>query len=129
MKEVIKLSCKFKNDGEVSSKALIDSCRRGLLDVVKWLVRHTTADINYINSEGWLNTPLITACYNDHLDIVKYLVETCHADVNLPDNLGDTSLTWVCRFGNLSVSMYLLTEVSDLDVNIANKRGNTSCVV
>ena len=122
LEEVIKLSSKFSNDVEVLSVALIRSCYYGRLDVVKWLGGHTAADVNYNKIEFW--TPLTAACYNDHLDIVKYLVETCHADVNLPDRYGNTSLTRACRYVSMSVSMYLLCEVSDLDVNIANSYGN-----
>ena len=123
LEEVIKLSSKFSNDVEVLSEALIWSCRWGHLDVVKWL-RHTEADVNYNKYKGW--TPLTAACVKDHLDIVKYLVETCHADVNLPDSEGYTSLTWACHNVSMSMSMYLLCEVSDLDVNIADSYGNTA---
>ena len=53
-------------------------------------------------------------------------METCYADVNFPDIRGNTSLTWACDNVNMSVSMYLLCEVSDLDVNIADRYdGNT----
>ena len=125
LEEVIKLSSKFSNDVEVLSEALIWSCFNGHLDVVKWLGGHTAADVNY-NKGVFLGTPLTAACAKDHLDIVKYLVETCHADVNLPDSGGYTSLTKACRYVSMSVSMYLLCEVSDLNVNIANSDGNTA---
>ena len=123
LEEVIKLSSKFSDDVKVLSEALMWSCRWGHLDVMKWLREHTEADVNY-NKE--MLTPLTAACYNDHLDIVKYLVETCHADVNLPDSDGYTSLTKACLCVNMSVSMYLLCEVSDLNVNIAYSDGNTA---
>ena len=139
LKEVIKLSSKFSNDVEVLSRALIDSCYNGHLDVVKWLVEHsvkghldvakwlgghTAADVNY-NKYVW--TPLTAACERDHLYIVKYLVETCHADVNLLDSGDYTSLTKACYCVSMSVSMYLLCKVSDLDVNIADRYdGNTA---
>ena len=124
LKEVIKLSSKFSNDVKVLSEALIKSCDWGHLDVVKWLGGHTAADVNY-NKYEWC-TPLTAACENDHLDMVKYLVETCHADVNLPDSEDYTSLTMACRYVSMSLSMYLLCEVSDLDVNIADRDGNTA---
>ena len=126
LEEVIKLSSKNSNDVEVLSEALRWSCIEGHLDVVKWLVGHTAADVNYNKEVLWW-TPLTAACARDHLDIVKYLVETCHADVNLPDSEGYTSLTTACRYVSMSVSIYLLCEVSDLDVNIADRRdGNTA---
>ena len=118
--EVIELSSTLSNNVKVLSEALRESCERGHLDVVKWLGGHTAADINY---RGW-GTPLTAACFNDHLDIVKYLVEIYHADVNLPDYLGYTPLT--CRCVSMSISMYMLREISDLDVNIADRNGNTA---
>ena len=126
LEEVIELSSKFENDVKVLSQALIRLCDRGHLAVVKWLGGNTTVDVNYFNTDGWWNTPLIAACYYDHLEIVKYLVETCHADVNLPDSKGNTPLSRACRNFSMSVSSYLLCEISDLDVNIANKDGNTA---
>ena len=127
LKEIIELSSKFKNNVEVLSEALIESCRGGRLDVVKWLGEYTAADVNYNKWEVLLwNTPLTAACGYDHLDIVKYLVETCRADVNLPADGGHTSLTRACRYVSMSVSTYLCA-VSDLDVNIANRHdGNTA---
>ena len=125
LKEVIELSSKFSNNVVVLSKALIESCEYGHLDVVKWLGGHTAADVNY--NKGVLGTPLTAACFNDDLDTVKYLVETCQADVNLPDSGGNTSLTIACYHVSKSMSMYLLCEVSDLDVNIAYREdGNTA---
>ena len=123
LEEVIELSSKFSNDVKVSSQALIRSCREGHLDNVKWLMEHTAANVNY-KSKWW--TPLTAACARDHLDIVKYLVETCHADVNLPNSGGETLLTRAGRYVRISMSMYLLCEVSDLNVNIADGDGNTA---
>ena len=75
---------------------------------------YCSADVNYKSGE-W--TPLIAACINDHLDIMKFLMETCHADVNLPANEGYVSLTMACSNVSMSVSIYLVCEVSDLNVN------------
>ena len=126
LEEVIDLSSKFGNDVNVLSEAFIRSCARGRLNVVKWLGGHTAADINYNNREVWRYTPLIAACDRDRLDIVKYLVETCHADVNLTDIEGYTPLITACRNVRMPMSMYLLCEVIDLDVNIADDVGNTA---
>ena len=123
LEEVIKLSSRFNNDMVTLNEALRDSCYDGHLDVLKWLMEHTAADVNY-NRGRW--TPLTAASYYGHLDIVKYLVENCHADVNLPDSDGDIPLTMACRFVNISVSMYFLLEVSDLDVNITDINSDTA---
>ena len=129
LEDIFDLSNKFSNDVKLLSEALIRSCVEGHLDAVKWLGGHTAADVNYNNREElwmWGFTPLTTACSRDHVDIVKYLVITCHADVNLLNSLGNTSLTGACRNVSMSVSMFLLSEVNDLDVNIANSDGNTA---
>ena len=127
LEEIIHLSSRFSCDVKVLSEALIRSCRRGHLDVVKWLKRYTAADVNYINSENlWLYIPLTASCSSDHLDIVKYLQETCHAGVNLSDREGYTSLTRACDNVSMSASTFLLCEVSDFDVNIATINGNTA---
>ena len=53
-------------------------------------------------------------------------METLRVDVNLPDKDGCTPLTMACIKGNISVSMYLLTEVKNLDVNITTRRFRSS---
>ena len=112
---------------EVLNEALISSCKEGHLDVVKWFRGHTAADVNYKSREVlWLNTTLIAACFNGYLHIVKYLQEACHADVNLPNGGGYTSLTQMCCNTRMSFSKYLLSEVSNLEVNIAESYGHTA---
>ena len=125
LEEIIELSSEF-NDVKVLNLTLIKSCSNGHLNVVKWLVEHAAADVNYNNIEICSFSPLTSACYSDHLDIVKYLVETRCANVNLPDSFGDSSLIWACREVKMSMLMYLLCEVSGLDVNIADSDGNTA---
>ena len=126
LKDVVRLAAVFENDVAALSTALLLSCEVGYLDVVKWLVGHTAADVNYKDDKE-NKTPLSTACERDNLDVVKYLVETAHADVNLPAySHGLTPLICACRASQMSVPMYLLCEVSDLDVNIADNYGNTA---
>ena len=126
LKEVIELSSKFSNDVKLVSEALTWSCIRGHLDVVTWLEGHTAADVNYNEKIAWWNTPLTAACSYNNLNIVRYLVESCNADVNLPNRAGNTPLTSACSHVCGPESKYLLCEVSDLDVNIADSEGNTA---
>ena len=53
------------------------------------------------------------------------MVKIYHADANLPDRVGYTTLTWTCLKFFMSVSIYLLCEFSDLDVNRADRRDIT----
>ena len=138
LKDVIELSTKFSDDVELLSETLIYSCHEGHLDVVKWMVEHTAADVNYTaviretfpwgeEADGYY-TPLTAACTYKHLDVLKYLVKTSRVNVNLPENSewGPTPLIRACFSYSMSLSMYLLSEVSDLDVNIADNRGFTA---
>ena len=73
---VIEQSSKFCNDVDVLSEALMWSCYEGHLNLVKWLVEHSAADVNYNSIEVWWKfIPLTAACHDDHLHIVKFLVE------------------------------------------------------
>ena len=134
---VIELSTKFSGDVKLLSETLIESCHEGHLDVVKWMVEHTAADVNYTavirGTSTWgeevdsYYTPLTAACTFKHLDVLKYLVKTSRVNVNLPDSeWGFTPLIAACLCYNMSLSMYLLSEVSDLDVNIAGYKGFTA---
>ena len=138
LKAVIELSTKFSGDVKLLSETLVRSCRWGHLDVVKWMVEHTAADVNYTavirETFKWGEevdryfTPLTAACTYTHLDVLKYLVKTSRVDVNLSDNSkwGYTPLITACAYYSMSLSMYLLSEVSDLDVNIADNKGFTA---
>ena len=137
LEDIVELSTKFSSDVKLLSETLIESSKEGHLAVVKWMVENTAADINYKGviklTTPWkdevdaFHTPLTAACDYEHLDVVKYLVETSRIDVNLPDNkYGHTPLVQACLRDRVSVSMYLLNEVSEIDVNIAEKRGYTA---
>ena len=126
LEEVNVLSRYFSNDVIVLSEAFMWSCENGHLDVVKQLKGHAAADVNYDSRGLWPYTPLTAASANNHVAIVKFLIKNCNADVNLTDKQGDTSLIKACRNVSMSLSMYLLYEVTGLDINIANSVGNTA---
>ena len=128
LKEFIELSCKFSNCVKVLSRALREACLYGHMDVVKWLIEHTTADVNYNSTDvHWWSTPLTAACFSNHLDVVKYLVKAGYADVNLHNCEGDTPLTVACNCVHPSVIIYLLS-VGDLDFNMVNKYNGNSAL-
>ena len=120
LQDVIELSSKFSNDMKVLGEALTESCLKGRQKVVKWLVENTAANLNCSGDV------LIAACVSRQLDLVKYLVQICHADVNLPDRDGDTPLTMACLLVDMPLTVYLLREVKDLNVNIVVTHGNTA---
>ena len=95
LKDIIELSAKFSDNVNLMSEALVEACFGNHLNVVKWLVEHTAADVNctagivvrtvFQEDSVFSYTPLTVACRHGHLNIVKYLVEVCRADINLPD--------------------------------------------
>ena len=135
--ELLKKSPKL-NKKKLMSKVLIETCKKGHIKLVQWLVKNTRAHINYIGiirdeseilkqDHTFSFTPLTTACFNNYLKVVQYLVEIQLAEVNLLDKGGFTPLKMACHRASYSVSSYLLNAVNDLDINIANsKKQNTA---
>ena len=116
--DVAEMSATFKNNVSLLSDTLIEACVEGHLEVVKWLLENTVANVNHKGGIQRLSelmkkdqilkfTPLTAACYNNHLDLVKFLVDTSRADVNLIDKGGYVPLTMACHRNSVSVSMYL----------------------
>ena len=58
IKYIHRLTRTFGNDVITMSSALLKSCEDGHLDVVKWLIKRTAADVNY----NRFRTPLSIAC-------------------------------------------------------------------
>jgi len=52
---------------------LLDACREGNVDLVRFLVRDEGADSNYEDVSGF--TPLLSAVYYAHDAVVRFLVE------------------------------------------------------
>ena len=123
LEKVIELSQACRNDEKLANEALKGACTFGHFNVIKWLVEHTTADVNY---RGEYATPLTSACKHGDLEIVQYLVLTCHANINLQDCDGNTALMNACLLVNTAVSEYLLREVNEIDVNITNNYDDTA---
>ena len=124
LEEVKQIILANQHSIKVLSMTLLLSCKSGHLDLVKWLMENTEANVNYINKKMRWYTPLTAACYNDHLDIVQYLEKTGRVSLSLPNDGDDTALTKACLNSSKSVLMYLLCEVNDLDVNIGDRYGN-----
>ena len=134
--EVIELSVKFFNDVSLLSETLTYSCMRGHLHVLNWLIKNTAADVNYNGhikvKNVWKHneffTPLTAACCFEHLDIVKLLIKISRVSINVPDTkCGYTPLIIACGYVSMSVTMYLLQQINDLNVNITDRfRGDTA---
>ena len=84
------------------------ACRRGHLDVVKYLVNERSIDPLCELNDGL--TPLHFACHKGHLEIVKFLVE--EKGCNPMYNHGEypTAYACACVGGHLDVVRYLTEE-------------------
>ena len=122
LKDVVQWSDIFRDDVLTLSKSLLQACEMGHLDIVKWLIDHTGADVNYLD----IYTPLTAACRKQHLDVVTFLVNKLRTDVNLPNFFGYTPLIQACRASSISVSTYLLIKVDNLDINFLDNKFNTA---
>jgi ankyrin repeat protein len=72
------LATRVDSDVTLVSQALRVACYNGRDDVVKWLMTHTTADVNslgVINDVRGEVTSLMVACDNGHNDIVRRLLQ------------------------------------------------------
>ena len=106
-------------------EALHMSCKEGLLNVVKYLVEHIGADINYKYEETF--TPLLSACKYERLDVVKYLLNNPSVDVSLTGTYQRTPLLSACFDAKTAVSTcLLLNAMNDLKVNVSDELSNTA---
>ena len=120
--DVVQWADIFRDDVTTLSKSLLQSCEMGHSDIVKWLVNNTKVNVNYAD----VHTPLTAACEKGYLDVVDFMVVFSGCDVNLPNFFGHTPLIQACRASRMTVSKYLLFEVSDIDVNLADNKNNTA---
>ena len=129
LERVIQLSAESKDNVEVMSETLIESCNSfnvGYPFITEWLIVNTEAKVNYRGSQ-W--TPLTRTICAENLCVVEYLLHPCFADVNLPNKSdGYTPLIWACRNGGkLNILKHLLCEAYyNLNVNVTNEEGNTA---
>jgi uncharacterized protein len=96
--EILKLAYEAGADPTITNRyggiAIIPASERGHVEVVKYLLEHTTTNVNHVNNLGW--TALLEAIILSdggirQQQIVKLLLEH-GADVNLADAEGVTPL-------------------------------------
>jgi hypothetical protein len=126
---------------DVISDALWTACYRGRVDIVDWLMTHTSADVNcsrmiYTNTGSM--TSLAKACYEGHMTLVKRLLRdaTSPCDVNIVTGKRcKTALhevIWFTRETPLHSACYkgdtaaVVEVVYESDVNIQDKIGETA---
>ncbi|XP_046571003.1 ankyrin repeat and KH domain-containing protein mask-like [Haliotis rubra] len=81
------------------------ACRGGNTEIIKYLLKHTTVDIDSRDASGW--TPVMQAAIRGHKDAFDVLVES-GADLSQVSNNKETILHMACGVGNVDIIMYLL---------------------
>jgi uncharacterized protein len=96
--EILKLAYDAGTDPTITNRyggiAIIPASERGHVEVVEYLLEHTTTNVNHVNNLGWtalLEAIILSDGGVKHQQIVKLLVEH-GADVNLADGEGVTPL-------------------------------------
>ncbi|XP_067648871.1 ankyrin repeat domain-containing protein 50-like [Haliotis asinina] len=107
------------------NNALHFACRGGHLDVVKYLLSHTSVDINRNGNMG--RTPLMVAVIYGYRDVCELLMQN-GADVSHVDDNGDNVLHLACKGGQMDVVKYLLSQAS-VDINTRGKGALTPLMV
>jgi ankyrin repeat protein len=74
------------NATDEMSHALLTACCWGRVEIVDWLMTHTSADVNYSRAiDNEIMTSLATACYEGHMTVANRLLTdaTSQCDVNM----------------------------------------------
>ena len=111
-----------RDDVITISESLLLACKGGHLELVSWLVQDSIADVNYISTE----TPLTHACKQGHLNVVQYLIQNSLVDVNMRNIKGYTPLMSACLAAHQEISLFLLNESFNVDVNISDSNSNVA---
>jgi ankyrin repeat protein len=85
------------------NERLIDACRDGDLDTVKFLIKSGAL----INSTKWTDTPLTVAIRHNQTNIVKFLIKN-GANVNRMSEYGETPLVSAVESGKIRMVSLLI---------------------
>lgn len=104
------INCFSRDFGSV----LINSCIKGRMNIVKYLVEKCNADVN-INNNGF--TPLMSACNGEeeYLNIVKYLIKR-GANINQQSNNFKTALLYSISNEYCDTAEFLIKNGANLEL-------------
>lgn len=105
------------DEKEIIQEALIDACRKGNLEVVKFLLQKFENNLEVLNKKSLL--PF--SCESGNLDLVKYLLEKGANVQSVHYHDGGNALHAAAHSGNLLLIKFLVDQ--GLDINNKDFRG------
>ena len=125
----LKQECDVEVVDEDGNRILHLACRRGSVDLVKYLVEVVGCDINAKGQHEKSCLHLAfwnTIEYNDDYDIIKFLFSKQECDVEVIDEDGNQILHLACQHGSVGLVKHLV-EVAGCDIN-AKGQHEKSCL-
>ena len=118
------------DDQEILGTALIRACKLNLIEVVRFLLRHPSLDVNIEDEEGDIpgNTALLIACEWGYEAIVSLLLSHKDIQVNKGNINGNTPLMEASFNQYLGIVKLLLAR-EDIDVNAQNGDDQTALMI
>ncbi|XP_067659868.1 ankyrin-3-like [Haliotis asinina] len=101
------------------------ACEGGNLDIVKYILKQNTVNINSLGENGW--TPAMKAALKGHKDVFNLIV-TQGADLSLMQEEGDSILHAACKGGNVKIVNNILSQ-STIDINLGGTNMLTPVMV
>ena len=112
--------CLVDAKGQDGYTALEYSCRYGLVDITRTLVKHK-ADVNARTDSG--DTPLTLAAEHGHDNVVHALLSDSQCLVDAKGQDGSTALQYSCIYGHVDIVRTLVKHKAN--VNARTDSGNT----
>ena len=112
-------------DRDYLTEQLIEACRVGSLEKVKYLLTSPDLDI-HADINGFMYSALNCAAEYGHLDIVKYMLTSPELKEHAKINNDYNPLIPACRDGHLDIVRYLLTSnelKENVDIHVQNDAG------
>ena len=125
--------CDLNVSDEKGNTPLHTACQHGRHSTVEYLVADQRCKLNSKNCE--MNTPLHIACHTKALRIIRLLLDR-KSSTNIPNKEGETAeviplnedgdclLHIACRWGNVDIVRYLITDQT-YNPNVQNTSSNT----
>lgn len=120
-KEILKL---FIDHVDVNN-ILLKATSMGWINIIKKILSKKKINVNYINKNSGLFTPLMIASLSEHDNIVKLLIKN-KADINMKNKLGLSALNLAIIRNNDTIIKTLLKHKADIKYDKYDEIGSVS---